>query len=98
MRIKKDALEKMIGFTPSKQMRIDILKEVREGKTLQEAAAKWNLGEMAVLDDNGKFLYEGKRITPEEWRKINPLGEFGKIVIIGTRERIKKYQNNKNQK
>jgi len=93
MRIKNDELERLIGYSPSKQMRIEILKEVREGKTIEEAASKFNLPTMAILDADGKFDFEDRRITPQEWHKINPLKEFGKIVIIGTKEEIEKLNN-----
>jgi hypothetical protein len=92
MRIKNDELERLIGYSPSKQMRIEILKEVREGKTIEEAASKFNLATMAILDADGKFNYNGQRVTPDEWREINPLGEFGKIVIIGTRDVMERYR------
>jgi hypothetical protein len=95
MRIKKDELAEMIGFIPGKEMRIQILKEVREGKTIQEAASKWNLGVMAILDSDLKFDYKGKRITVQEWKDTNPLGEFGKIIVIGTRVTMDKYRKTK---
>lgn len=96
MKIKNDQLTEMIGFIPGKQMRIQILREVREGKTIEEAASKFNLGTMAVLDDDLKFNYKGHRITVEEWKaNFNPLHEYGKIIIIGTHETMEKYRKSK---
>lgn len=91
MRIKKDELTKLLGYEAGKGMKLMILQEIKEtGKSIQEVAAKHNLGTMAILDDDCKFEYNGTKVTPDEWRKINPLGEYGKIIIIGTREDIKR--------
>ena len=87
MRIKKDELTKLLGYEAGKGMKLMILQEIKEtGKSIQEVAAKHNLGTMAILDDDCKFEYNGTKVTPDEWRKINPLGEYGKLIIVGTRE------------
>lgn len=81
----------LLGYDPNRAQKETILTMVQEEKiSIQEAAAKFNLGKTVILGDDGKFEYEGKRITSAEWRKINPLGAFGKIVIIGTRENMDK--------
>ena len=87
MRIKKDELTELLGYEAGKGMKLMILQEIKEtGKSIQEVAAKHNLGTMAILDDDCKFEYNGTKVTPDEWRKINPLGEYGKLIIIGTAE------------
>jgi len=89
--MRKDKLTEMLDYEPGREMRIQILKEVKEtGKCIQEVASQYTLGTMAVLDDDCKFNYKGEMITPSEWRKINPLGPYGKIVIIGTKKDLDK--------
>lgn len=97
MKIKTDQLTEMIGFIPGKQMRIQILKEVREGKTIEEVASRYNMGTMAILDNDLKFDFKGQRITVQEWKdNYNPLGDYGKLIIIGTHETIAKYRKSTN--
>ena len=75
----------------SKDQKISILKEAHDtGEPLQKIAAKWDLGTMAVLDDECKFNYKGNLVTPGEWHKINPLGEYGKLIIVGTKEDLER--------
>jgi hypothetical protein len=78
-----DELSRMVGYELGSDQRRTILNEVATtGKDIRAVAAQYNMPEMAILNDNGTFEYDGKQITPEEWKKINPLGEYGKIVII----------------
>ena len=71
----------------SKDQKISILREAHDtGEPIAKIAAKWDLGTMAILDDECKFSYKDSKVTPDEWRKINPLGEYGKIIIVGTKE------------
>jgi hypothetical protein len=71
----------------SKDQKISILREAHDtGEPIEKIAAKWDLGTMAVLNDECKFSYKDKMVTPDEWRRINPLGEFGKLIIVGTKE------------
>lgn len=94
MKITKDQLSEMIGYEVSAQVRREILQELKEsGKNIREIAAQYNLPEMAILDDSGRFQYRGQWITPAEWEKINPLGSYGKIILIGNRERIENHKN-----
>lgn len=73
----------------SKDQKISILREAHDtGEPIAKIAAKWDLGTMAILDDECKFSYKDSKVTPDEWRKINPLGEYGKLIIIGTKEDI----------
>lgn len=74
----------------SREFKANILKEAHEkGEPVAKIAAQYSLSDMAVLHD-GKFNYKGKMITIDEWHKINPLGEYGRLVIVGTREEIEK--------
>ena len=96
MKIKKDELAEMIGFIPGKEMRIEILNEVRAGKSLEEAASKFNIGVMAILGDDLKFDFKGQRITVDEWRtNFNLLGDFGRIIIVGTKATMDRYRKSK---
>lgn len=94
MKITKDQLSEMIGYEIPAEIRLTILQEVKEsGKDIREIASQYNLPEMAILNDSGKFQYRGEWITPAEWEKINPLGSYGKIILIGTREMIEDHRN-----
>lgn len=75
--------KKLFGFEVNREMKRMVLAEIaKTGDPIEKAIAKYTLPELAILGKDGKFDFEGKRITPEEWRKINPLGEYGRIVII----------------
>ncbi len=83
MSITNDELSRMVGYTVGRELRLMILKELEEtGKDIREVAAQYNLPFMAILEADGRFEYEGQRVTPEEWERINPLGKYGKIVVI----------------
>lgn len=74
----------MLGYRPNEAMQVLLLEQVKEGKRMEEVIAQYVLPEIAILGDDGKFDYEGKRVTPAEWEQLNPLGTYGKIVIIKT--------------
>lgn len=94
MKITKDQLSEMIGFEIPAEIRRTILKEVAEsGKDIREIASQYNLPQMAILNESGQFQYNGQWITPAEWENINPLGSYGKIILIGTREMIEDHRN-----
>lgn len=83
-----DELSKMCGGSISPEERMRIIAEVKEtGKDVREVIAQRTLPEMAILDANGKFFCEeyGGRITPAEWEERNPLGKYGRIVVITSR-------------
>ena len=82
-------MNKAIFEGMSKDQKISILREAHDtGEPIAKIAAKWDLPTMAILDDECKFSYKDKMVTPDEWRRINPLGEYGKLIIIGTKEDI----------
>lgn len=87
MKITNDELSKMVGYEVGRELRLEILQQTEEtGKDIREVAAQYNLPTMAILDPDGKFDFEGQRVTPQEWERLNPLGEYGKIVVIKTDE------------
>ena len=79
-------VEAMLGYHPNDALQVLLLEQVKAGKKMQEAVAQYVMPEMAILDDDGKFNYKGSRITPAEWEHINPLGEYGTIIVIRTRK------------
>ena len=81
--MKNEIWKKLFGFDVGHEMKKMVLSEVRKtGEPLEQVIAKYTLPEIAILDEDGKFDFAGKRITPDEWRQINPLREHGRIVII----------------
>lgn len=96
-KIKNDVWESFLGYRPDREMKEMILTEVAAtGKTMQQVIGEGklvpNMSEMGILDEDGKFEYKGKRITASEWEQLNPLGKYGKIVIIGTAEMVAKHR------
>ena len=90
---KKDIIAEMIGWEPTIETRKEILKAVKEsGKSLQEIIGSGELvplmPDIALLGDDGLFEYKGKRMTSKEFEKVNPLGTFAIITIIGTQEQM----------
>lgn len=90
---KNDVMEETLGYKPDKETRLAILKAVKEsGRSIQEVIGEGKtvpyMPEIAILDEDGKFLYKGQRVTASEWEQLNPLGKYGKIVIIGTQEMV----------
>lgn len=93
-----DVIAEMIGWEPGLEERKAILKAVEEtGKSLQEIIGEGktipHMPEMAILGTDGRFEYKGQRITASEWEQINPLGKFGKIVIVGTKKRVELHRS-----
>jgi len=83
--MKKETWESMFGHMPNKEMKTIVLEEVAAtGADIREVIAKYTLPTMAIMGPDGKFddMPSGRRLTPEEWRDINPLGEYGKLVIV----------------
>lgn len=83
----------LIGYNPPREVKEALLAEVAAtNKPLQQVVAEGKiipiLPETVILGDDGKFLYKDRRITASEWEQLNPLGSFGKIVIVGTKERV----------
>lgn len=87
--MKNEVWTRLFGFEVNREMKQMILEEVRStGEPIEQVVARYSMPEMAILDEDGKFLHRGKRITGAEWERINPLGKFGKIVIIGTKKMV----------
>lgn len=75
--------KKLFGFEVGHEMKKMVLAEVaKTGDPIEKVIAQRTLPEMAIINEQGLFQYEGRMITPEEWRKINPLGQYGRIVIV----------------
>ena len=73
----------MFGHEPNKSMKEMVLQEVADsGKDLREVASKYVLPDMAIIGSDGKFDYQNKRITVDEYRAIAPLGPYAKLVIV----------------
>jgi hypothetical protein len=76
-------MNKEIFAGMNRELKAMIFKEAHDtGEPVAKIAAKYTLPDIAVLNDEGKFNYQDRMITVEEWRAINPLGEYGKIVTI----------------
>jgi len=81
----KQTWQTMFGHEPNKEMKTLVLEEVAStGADIREVIAKYVLPTMAVIGPDGRFddMPTGKRMTPEEWHKSNPLGEYGKLIIV----------------
>ena len=89
-------LKKALRFL-TREGKAMILKEAYEkGEPVAKVAAEYSMSDIGILHD-GKFQYEGKMVTPEEWHKINPLGEYGRLVIVGTREEIEQLEKTRKE-
>lgn len=66
-----------------------ILQEAHNtGEPITKIAANYSLPELAIIGPDGKFDYQGKRITTDEWKAINPYGEYGKLVTINVNNNL----------
>jgi len=87
--MKNEVWTKMFGFEVKKEMKEIVLAEVaKTGQDIREVIARYTLPEFAMLDNEGKFDYHGKRVTLAEWQRINPLGQYGRIAAVKRRETI----------
>jgi len=81
--MKNETWETLFGHTPNREMKMMVMEEVKStGADIREVIAKYVLPTMAILNEQGLFQYEGRMITPEEWHATNPLGEYGKLIIV----------------
>jgi kynurenine formamidase len=77
---KKDLMTEILGFEPSRGQRIEILKTVKEtGRSIEEITAERSMPEMGILDAEGKFSFNGEKVTTEEYHKRKP---FNRLVLI----------------
>jgi hypothetical protein len=97
-KIKNEVWKNLIGYNPDREVKELILSEVATtGKTLQQVIGEGKIipimPETGILDDSGRFEYRGERMTAKRFEEVNPLGEFGKIIIIGTQAQVEKHKN-----
>lgn len=86
MELKNDELSRLMGFPINSEMRRLLINEMTAtGEDIRAVCAKRAMPFMAVLNDAGLFSYEGEMITPQQWEERNPLGKYGRIVIIKRR-------------
>lgn len=78
-----DELEKILGFKPSREMRLQILKYARSNQlTPGESAQKFAMPNILFInEDNTTYDFEGERYTPEQLKKKFPYYRF---VMIRT--------------
>ena len=85
--MKNELWTRMFGFEVGHEMKSLVLADVAStGADIREVIAKRTLPTMAILNDAGLFEYAGQMITPAEWEERNPLGSYGKIIVIRKRQ------------
>jgi len=78
-----DIMSEVLGFEPSKEMRLLILNEVKEsGKSIAEVAGKRAMPPMFSPDENGLVTYKGEKMTMDEFHKRYP---YSKSIVIKRR-------------
>ena len=83
--MKNELWTKLFGYPVNREMKEKTLEEMKEtGDPIEKVIARYTLPTMAILNEQGLFQYDGKMITPAEWKRINPLHEYGRIVVIRT--------------
>jgi len=83
MTTSKETWIELFGHEPNKAMKEMVLQEVADsGKDIREVISRYVLPEMAIIGSDGKFDYQNKRITVDEYRAIAPLGPYAKLVIV----------------
>ena len=83
MTTSKETWIELFGHEPNKEMKTLVLEEVAStGADIREVIAKYVLPTMAVIGPDGRFDYQNKRITVDEYRAIAPLGPYAKLVIV----------------
>lgn len=77
-----DTMAEMLGYPPNETLRRKIIEEMREtGQDLRQVASNYALPVVENLNAEGRFFSEeyGKLMTPDEYRKTHPLGEYLKF-------------------
>jgi hypothetical protein len=85
--MKNEVWTKLFGYEVNREMKEIVLNEITAtGDPIEKVIARYTLPTMAILGPDGKFddMPSGRRLTPEEWKKANPLGDYGRIVVIRT--------------
>lgn len=79
----KTELEKILGYPPSREGMLQVLKYARENQlTPMEAAQKISMPNMLFINQDGKtYDFEGESYTPEQLKKKFPYYRF---VLIRT--------------
>ena len=98
-KLKNEFWESLLGYVPDRETKELLLAEVAAtGKPLQQVIGEGKtipiMAKMVILDEKGRFEYNGKMINVEEWKKINSLGEYGRLITISTHRKTE-IKNNK---
>jgi hypothetical protein len=78
-----DELAKILGYEPSREQRLVIMRYARDHQmTPGEAASKFSLPAMLFVNDDGEtFEYEGENLTSEQ---LNTKYPYNRFVFIRT--------------
>jgi len=73
-----DELSKILGYEPSREQRLQIMRYARDHQIPPgEAAARFSLPAMLFVNDDGNtFEHEGENLTPEELKAKYPYNRF----------------------
>jgi hypothetical protein len=83
MTTSKETWIELFGHEPNKEMKTLVLEEVAStGADIREVISRYVLPDMAIIGSDGRFDYQNKRITVDEYRAIAPLGPYAKLVIV----------------
>lgn len=101
MKTTRDELFVLLGFVPNRDLRLQILTEVKEkGTDVREVCSRYVLPEIVILESDGTTWSEKhqKYVTVAELEQEHPLGMFAKFVVIGTDTEIEAHSklNNEN--
>lgn len=76
-----------------------MLKEAQEtGRPLVEIVAEHSMPDIAILNDDLTFEYNGQQVTFDQYTEINPLGQFAKIVVTGDQDQIERFNKSREEK
>lgn len=75
-----DELEKILGYPPSREMMLQVLKYARSNQmTPMEAAQTFAMPNLLFENENGCFEFEGQTLTPDQ---LNAKYPFHRFVLI----------------
>ncbi len=73
----------LFGHEPNRLMKQMVLDEVAaSGADIRQVVSKYVLPDMAILGEDSKFEYQGRRVTVAEYREVAPLGPYAKLIIV----------------
>ena len=79
----KTELEKILGYPPSREMMLQVLKYARSNQmTPMEAAQTFAMPNLLFENENGCFEFEGQTLTPDQLKKKYP---FHRFIFIRSR-------------